>query len=140
MFSNKKKENSEALDARNHVAQGTLMKGTLTSQGGLRIDGKVEGDIEAIGKLVIGEKGEVIGNITCKDAEIEGKVSGTINSSGLIYFKPTATMEGELSAHSMKMDPGAVYIGSLDMRSAKQNAAQLNGKADRVPEKGKVAH
>jgi len=131
---NKKKSNEEAIDARNHVAQGTLVKGSLESQGGLRIDGKVEGEIESIGKLVIGEKGEVVGQITCKDAEIEGKVKGNLNSSGLLYLKATAFVEGDITSHSMKMDPGAVFIGNSDMRSANQQAptTAVNGQAKKA--------
>ena len=56
MFGNNgKKQNEEAINARNHIAQGTTIKGTLVSSGGLRIDGEFEGDITAEGKLVIGE-------------------------------------------------------------------------------------
>ncbi|MBI1183841.1 polymer-forming cytoskeletal protein [bacterium] len=127
MFNKAKRSSEEAIDARNHVAAGTLLKGTIESQGGLRIDGRIEGEVEAIGKLVIGEKGEIKGNITCKDAEIEGKVNGNINSSGLLYLKQSAVIHGDITAHLIKMDPGAVFIGQSDMRSASQQAPSLNG-------------
>lgn len=128
MFNNKKKSASqEAHNARNHVAEGTTLKGSIDSPGGLRIDGKVEGEIDSIGKLVIGEKGLVDGNIRCKDAEIEGKIKGNITSSGLLYLKESAQVEGDISAHHMKMDPGAVFNGVSDMKAASQKAPSLNG-------------
>lgn len=129
MFNKSKKEAEEALHARNHVAQGTNLKGTIESQGGLRIDGKVDGEIDAVGKLVIGEKGEVKGLIKCKDAEIEGSIKGNINSSGLLYLKATARIEGDITTHQIKMDPGAVFIGNCDMNSANQKAHSLNGQS-----------
>ena len=135
MFKNSKKEADEAINARNHVAHGTTVKGSLESQGGLRIDGVFEGEVEAIGKLVIGEKGLVKGQITCKDAEIEGTVTGNINSSGLLYLKATSKIEGDITAHQMKMDPGSVFIGNSDMKSASQKAPSLNGQANKSKER-----
>lgn len=135
MFKNSKKEAEEAINARNHVAQGTTVKGSLESQGGLRIDGVVDGQIDSIGKLVIGEKGLVKGQVTCKDAEIEGTVSGNINSSGLLYLKATAVVEGDITSHLMKMDPGAVFNGNNDMKSASQKAPSLNGQNSKSKER-----
>lgn len=135
MFKNSKKEADEAINARNHVAHGTTLKGSLESQGGLRVDGVVDGEIEAIGKLVIGEKGFVKGQITCKDAEIEGTITGNINASGLLYLKATAHVEGDITVHQMKMDPGAIFIGNNDMKSASQKAPSVNGKTNKSKER-----
>ncbi|MFY0673225.1 MAG: polymer-forming cytoskeletal protein [Bacteroidia bacterium] len=112
MFGNNgKKQNSDALNARNHIAQGTTIKGTLVSSGGLRIDGHFEGDITAEGKLVIGEKGHVKGTITCNDSEIEGTINGIVHGKGLMYLKATANFEGELNYGQLKTDPGATING-----------------------------
>lgn len=128
MFNNSKKA-EEAVNARNHIGQGTTVKGAIESSGGLRIDGRLEGEIEATGKLVIGEKGEVDGKITCKDAEVEGSIKGSINSSGLLYLKSTAQVEGEIYAHQVKTDPGAIVNGTIDMQSARQKTPSVNGQS-----------
>lgn len=128
MFNNSKKA-EEAVNARNHIGQGTIVKGAIESSGGLRIDGRLEGEIEATGKLVIGEKGEVEGKITCSDAEVEGMIKGSIKSSGLLYLKATARVEGEVFANQMKTDPGAIINGTIDMQSNRQQTPSLNGKS-----------
>ena len=138
MFNNSKKA-EEAVNARNHIGQGTHIEGSIESSGGLRIDGSLKGEIEATGKLVIGEKGQVKGKITCKDAEIEGQISGSINSSGLLYFKSTAQVEGEIYAHQVKTDPGAVINGTIDMQSARQQTPSVNGKAKKQAAKEAAA-
>lgn len=127
MFGNNgKKQNEEAINARNHIAQGTTIKGTLVSSGGLRIDGEFEGDITAEGKLVIGEKGFVKGNIICNDGEIEGKINGTLLGKGLLYFKATAIFDGELKYGDIKTDPGAAINGTTFKITEGQSAMKVN--------------
>lgn len=134
MFGNNgKKQNADALNARNHIAQGTTINGTLISAGGLRIDGHFEGDITAEGKLVIGEKGFVKGTITCNDSEIEGKINGTVLGKGLMYLKATAVFEGELNYGQLKTDPGATINGRtlkiVDGQKAKPVIPTANGQS-----------
>jgi cytoskeletal protein CcmA (bactofilin family) len=134
MFGNSgKKQNEEALNARNHIAQGTTINGTLVSSGGLRIDGHFEGDITAEGKLVIGEKGYVKGTITCNDSEIEGKINGTITGKGLMYLKATAVFEGDLNYGQLKTDPGATINGRttkiVEGQSSKKVIPSANGQS-----------
>mgnify|MGYP000707636229 CR=1 FL=1 len=141
MFNSKsKKETEEAIDERNHVAHGTYLKGSLESQGGLRIDGVVEGQIEALGKLVLGEKGEVKGDIKCKDAEIEGTVTGNITSTGLLYLKQSAKVQGDITSNQLKTDYGAIFIGRSEMKGAKSTNTQAsqNGQSAKSHQKAKT--
>ena len=124
-----KKSNQEDIqNSRNHIANGTSLRGTIEASGGLRIDGKVEGDVIAIGKLVIGEKGRIEGTINCKDAEVEGTVNGNISASGLLYFKATARVIGNIDANQMKIDPGARHNGHMNIKVEAEAAPELNGK------------
>lgn len=138
MLGKKAKANEDVNNARNHVATGTTVKGDIESSGGLRVDGKIIGNIDTVGKLVIGEKGEVKGNITCKDAEFEGTVKGNVNASGLLYLKESAKLEGDLSVHQLRIDSGAVYNGNCDMKSVSQQSPTLNGQKGKRSEAVKV--
>ncbi|MGB0429943.1 MAG: bactofilin family protein [Bacteroidia bacterium] len=131
--SGNKKESQENINARNHIAQGTTMKGTLVSSGGLRIDGNFEGDITAEGKFIIGEKGFVKGNIECNDAEIEGTINGNIIGKGLIYMKASSVFDGDMKYGDLKTDPGVAINGHTtklkDGKVTSKPNASTNGQA-----------
>ena len=60
------------------IAAGTTLKGDITSNGDIRIDGTLQGNIYCTAKVVIGANGVVEGDISGQQADIMGKVTGTI--------------------------------------------------------------
>ena len=70
----KQKDENSAGGLHNALAAGTTIKGNIITETDFRLDGKVEGDISCNGKIVIGPKGSVTGNIVSENAEILGEV------------------------------------------------------------------
>ena len=68
----KQKDENSAGGLHNALAAGTTIKGNIITETDFRLDGKVEGDISCNGKIVIGPKGSVTGNIVSENAEILG--------------------------------------------------------------------
>jgi len=66
------------------IGAGTTMKGDITSNGDLRIDGTLVGNIHCSAKVVIGANGVVQGDINGQQADIMGKVTGTIKVKDLL--------------------------------------------------------
>jgi cytoskeletal protein CcmA (bactofilin family) len=62
----------------NTITNGTEIIGDINSQGDLRLDGFLKGNLNIKGRIVIGKTGKVIGTITCKNAEINGNVEGMV--------------------------------------------------------------
>ena len=60
----------------NALTAGSKIIGTIVADSDIRIDGRVEGDMQCSGKVVIGEKGSVKGSIACQNAEIMGLLDG----------------------------------------------------------------
>ena len=56
----------------NIIAAGTKIVGKVSVESDFRLDGEVEGDIFGKSKVVIGEKGNLKGSLTCANAEIIG--------------------------------------------------------------------
>ena len=73
MFENKTKSYTELLGKTNRIVEGTTIKGDIISQADFRLDGELIGNFQTKGKIVIGPAGSVIGDIICKNADIEGK-------------------------------------------------------------------
>ena len=77
MMGIKQKEENTNGGLHNTLATGTTVKGNIQTETDFRLDGKVEGDVSCSGKIVIGPKGNVTGNIVSANAEILGEVEGS---------------------------------------------------------------
>jgi cytoskeletal protein CcmA (bactofilin family) len=99
----------------NRICEGTEIKGSVKSSTDFRIDGKIEGNIQCEGKIIIGEKGYIKGEIVSKNMEVSGKVEGTISIEGLLSFKSTAVVEGEITTSKLIIEVGAVFNGNCHM-------------------------
>ena len=99
----------------NTLAEGTVLKGGIQAEEDFRIDGIVEGTINCNGKIVVGEKGNVKGEVNCVNAELMGKLQGTIRTSGTLVLKSTAVYIGDAYIKTIEIEPGAIFNGTCTM-------------------------
>src|SRR5258708_37360823 len=118
------------------IGAGTSMKGDITSNGDLRIDGTLVGNIHCSAKVVIGANGVVEGDINGQQADIMGKVTGTITVKDLLQLKGGSTVNGNLKAAKLQIEPAAVFNGECHM-TVSNTVASSNGK--HLPEVKKEA-
>lgn len=109
------KENASQGIAHNALIQGTLIKGDVFAEGDFRIDGVIEGNIDCKGKVVVGAKGETRGKILCENAELHGKVDGTVEALNNVSLKQTSVFHGEMITKSLDIEPGATFNGTCKM-------------------------
>jgi len=104
----------------------TTIKGDITFAGGLRIDGKIHGNItsEADGTstLVLSEHAMVKGDITVPHMILNGKIKGNVVCAERIELQPQAEITGDLHYKIIEMALGAVINGNL-VRDAGETAA-----------------
>ena len=91
------------------IGENMSIKGDINSNGNIRIDGKIEGNITAKAKIILGPKSFVQGNINAKTADIEGSVNGILEISELLTLKSTATVQGETKVGSIAIEQGAKF-------------------------------
>jgi cytoskeletal protein CcmA (bactofilin family) len=101
---------------RNVIGKKTTISGDIISEGDFRIDGIVEGSIQAKGKVIIGQEGRVAGEITCAHAEIEGHVSGNLVVENMLSLKTSSSVTGEVIIGKLTVEPGAVFNAVCSMR------------------------
>jgi cytoskeletal protein CcmA (bactofilin family) len=107
------------------IAAGTTLKGDITSNGDIRIDGTLQGNMQCSAKVIIGANGVVEGDITGQQADIMGKVNGTIKVKELLQLKGGSIVSGNLHAGKLQIEPSANFNGQCHMTS-NQNGA-VNG-------------
>lgn len=120
MFSDNKKGRPEldSTSQQNRIAQGTKIVGDITSEGGFRIDGEVEGTVKTPGKVVVGKSGVINGTLEGANADFEGKFSGKLLLSGTLTLKSSALIEGEVIVGKLAVEPGATFNASCSMKGA----------------------
>lgn len=99
----------------NQVAQGTSVKGDVTSAGDIRIDGTIEGSITTKGKLVVGSTGKIEGEVHCAHADVSGEIRGNITVTELLQLKNTAKLVGDIVTNKLAIEPGANFSGTCNM-------------------------
>lgn len=108
--------------AHNALASGSRVKGNIVSDSDFRVDGSVEGKIECSGRVVIGPKGSLLGDIVCTNAEIMGQVRGNINVADTLSLKASANVVGDIKTKVLVIEPQAIFTGSCDMGNTAKTA------------------
>jgi cytoskeletal protein CcmA (bactofilin family) len=120
VFGNKKKQvNNNASIARVNntpsiISQDMRITGSLTSQGEVQLDGRIDGDIKAA-HLVIGVSGVVEGIVEAKSIIVKGKIIGSLNASE-VTIKNSAHLHGDIFHDSLSIEAGATIEGNLKQR------------------------
>ena len=97
------------------IAAGTEIQGEISCAGDLRVDGKVNGTLNARGKVVIGEAGRVEGEVNCRNCDISGYLKGKIGVQELLALKSTAKLNGDISTKRLSIEPGGIFSGNCAM-------------------------
>ena len=109
------KPNESEQILHNAITNGTEIVGDINSQGGLRLDGFMQGNLNIKGRVVIGKSGKHIGTITCKEAEISGYVEGKIYVSDLLTLTESANVKGDIVINKLTIHPGCKFTGTCSM-------------------------
>jgi cytoskeletal protein CcmA (bactofilin family) len=109
------------------LGAATRLEGTLHVDESVRIDGKLEGNLEqADGNsrwIIIGPGGEIHGDIRAQNISIAGKVIGNIIASESIELIDGCEVRGNITHKSITVEPGASVHGQLIARDETNSEA-----------------
>lgn len=112
---NNTKEATEQANRLNRFVEGTIITGNIVTDSNIRIDGELIGNLSTVGKLVIGPKGKINGDVVCSNADIEGELKGTLKVDAVLVLKSTAVVEGQVQTHKLAIENGAEFNGDIKM-------------------------
>jgi cytoskeletal protein CcmA (bactofilin family) len=118
----------------NLISYGTEITGDVKSNGDIRIDGSLAGNLNIKGKVVIGPTGKVSGEVICKNSEVSGLIEGKITVEQLLNLKASSKILGDIVTSKLSIEPGAKFTGNCKMSDNGSNGAAAVGK-EKVPEK-----
>jgi cytoskeletal protein CcmA (bactofilin family) len=91
------------------ISEDLTIIGDVTSNGELRIDGRVQGNVHCL-SLILGENSEIKGDIKAEEVLIRGRLIGSVRGRR-VTLQSTADVEGDLLHLDLAMEQGAYFQG-----------------------------
>lgn len=107
---------SFTMQSMNTIGVGTSIDGNIIADGDIRIDGKIKGNVTTTGRLVVGQTGEVLGDIKCQFGNIDGNVKGNIQVAEVLKLTKSATVDGMVKTQKIVVEEGALIEAQLTMQ------------------------
>jgi len=115
MFGNKSSKPQNRIDCL--IGAGSTIEGNITFTGGLRVDGRVRGNVMAAegkpGTLVLSEQAQIEGEIRVSHVVINGTVVGPVHAMEYVELQTKANVTGDVHYRTLEMQLGAVVQGRL---------------------------
>jgi cytoskeletal protein CcmA (bactofilin family) len=107
------------------IGPGMNIVGDLSTDGTVRVEGRIEGTVRAGKAVVIGKGGEVVGDVLTQDAVIGGTVRGTVIAESRLELQSTCDIEGQIRARSqhLQLEEGCRFNGQIQMLDGGESLA-----------------
>jgi cytoskeletal protein CcmA (bactofilin family) len=129
-----RKKRSVAIDASRLAGLlplDTCVRGDVLFAGGLRIDGRVEGNVickpDDRGLLVLSENAVIVGSVKVYDAVINGRIEGDMEVEHFLELQVNARVTGNITYRTLKLECGATVEGQLVRLEDESAAAEAGG-------------
>ncbi|HAM38377.1 MAG: hypothetical protein A2474_07520 [Elusimicrobia bacterium RIFOXYC2_FULL_34_12] len=116
-----KKENIGKIET--IISAGTEVKGDVSTEGTIRIDGLVDGHILKAQGVIVGENGKLTGDVKAESIIVGGEVSGNVNASISLELLSTSKVYGDIKTQMLSIQEGAVFEGKCTMTAIKKEPA-----------------
>jgi cytoskeletal protein CcmA (bactofilin family) len=127
MFGRKSEEKPiKSLNIDSLIGEDIIISGKIRGSGNIRIDGTIEGDIDYIGEITLGETGKVKGNIVCENLIAAGNINGNLVSKNGLTLLPTGILAGDIEVKSLVIHENAKFNGNCKMIVSPDNVKALN--------------
>lgn len=108
-------KNDETGDLNGFLDRGSHLDGKLTFDASFRVDGHLEGEVRSAGTLVVGEGGEVDGDVEVRRVLVSGEVRGTVRAAEQIHIAPGGRVNADIDTPSLVIEDGALFEGRCTM-------------------------
>jgi cytoskeletal protein CcmA (bactofilin family) len=109
------KSDAKASDLNGFLDSGSHVHGELRFDTSFRVDGKFTGTVTSEGDLIVGEGGEVEGDLQVGQIFVSGTVRGSVRATRRIQISPTGKLLAEIDTPSLVVEDGAFFEGRCSM-------------------------
>jgi len=97
------------------LGAGSFCKGSIKVDGGLRVDGTVDGEVVVSETLTVGREGVIIGDVSVNQAIVGGKIKGTVRAEHQLELQSGSRLEGDIFTRSLVIEDGVFFEGNCKM-------------------------
>lgn len=110
------------------IGEKSVVEGNIISKASLRVEGKIVGDINCEGDVVIGKNAEARSNITARNVINAGTIIGTVKTRSMLTITSSGKLHGDIHVKAFTMAEGGVFIGActMDLSPAADKAKQTD--------------
>jgi cytoskeletal protein CcmA (bactofilin family) len=98
------------------------VKGKVTGSGNLIVMGKLEGEIDLAGELVVAAPAVLNGEIRAVTLAVGGNVTGTLTAREKIHLEKSAEVNGRMITPRLSVADGATFNGETEMKKSADSA------------------
>ncbi len=97
------------------IGTGVRVKGNLSSEHDIIIDGTLSGHVKTKGAITIGVNAHVVGNLTARDIALAGRLEGDVKAANQTTLTETWRLTGNITTTHLGIAHGAIFIGNVTM-------------------------
>ncbi len=120
---------SETSESTSVLGRGARVRGRVSGDGDLRVEGQIEGGVTLSGELAIDETGSITGDIDAASVTIAGVLLGNVVAHGAVTIRAGARVEGNMGGAEVSLDEGASFVGRIE--------AEFDLPAELMPRQGR---
>ena len=94
-----------------------VVRGDIETDGMLRIDGRLEGNVRRAAVVVVGAGASIVGNVTARELVVGGTIAGNIVVETRVEVESTAEVDGDIEADAILIHEGGAVRGRLCVRT-----------------------
>lgn len=95
------------------VDEQLVIRGEITTEGTIRIDGRIEGRVHRADTLIVGMKGVVTGDVEAREVITAGTIEGNIVADTRVEIQSTASVRGDIRSATMMLHEGGTIDGHV---------------------------
>ena len=118
-------KNTEKLES--FVGANSQFKGDIDTKGTLRIDGVMEGNVNA-DWVILGEKASVRGDVTARGIIVGGKIEGNLRAKEIVEIKPKGQIQGDIHTSKLTILEGGIFDGRSAMTKEESKIIEFQAK------------
>jgi cytoskeletal protein CcmA (bactofilin family) len=115
-------------DLNGFLDRGSHLEGELRFETSFRIDGRVTGRVTSPGSLIVGDGGEVDGEVEVGRLFVSGVLRGTVRAAARIQVAPGGKVYADLSTPSLVIEDGAIFEGRCAMTGEPRGTGERKAK------------
>ena len=97
------------------ISSGVKIEGTVTTNGNIRVDGEIKGDIISENNITVGESGSVNGKINASVISIGGTVTGSLEAKEKLTLTSRGKINGDIIVKAFVIEDGGLFNGNCRM-------------------------